>query len=235
MLNENQRKLVSEVCQRVPGNERDMLYHVSFDHPTEGKVFGQADTFDDDAFAQAKEGRIIVRHSVYRYSRGPYAVKAEKITPHKMGYSREYAAEDVAKSVGFMFWGESPHDDYESMEELAHAIRFERNTDEEKVQVNDMFRIGIADGCAVYVVASISGNRCNVEWRGLAADDYYDHHFGGGGTYAVSSVARYVLAEKGTRKLFHRNQEQGVDKPKAFEKLLAEYEKNHGFPCPVTL
>ncbi len=233
MLKAEQQKLVDEVAKRVPGNTV-VLHHVSFDHPTEGKVFGQANIFDDDAYAQAKEGRIIVCHLVYPYSHGPYAVKAEKLTSEKSGYSSNHAARGVAESVGFMFWGQSPIDDYKSMERLAHDIRFEQNTDEDRVQVNDMFTIGIGDGYAVYVVTGIRGNKCSVEWRGIANDDYYDHHFGGGGNYSVANVLRYTKRNKAARRLFG-TKGKNVNKTEAFETLLKEYEQNHGFPCPVSL
>lgn len=237
MLTDSQRKLVNEVAERAQGEGGSFLHTVMFDHPKKGKVFGVADMFDDDAFAQAKEGRIIVHDVVYPSSRGPYAVKAEKLTALSYRFGDRPEQDSLPGKLGFFTWGGCPKEDYCMLEGLAHEIRAERN-DREELMVNDMFSIGVADGSAEYVVTRVSGNRCDVEWRGFwNGDRYRDHHYQfGRKNVSVNDVVVYVPRARGIDPLPKRfGSKESIDKPKAFAKLMKEYEKTHGFPAPVEL
>ena len=65
-----------------------------------------------------------------------------------------------------------------------------------------MFRLGVADGLAFYVVVSVRGSKAEVEWRGFGADRYFDHHFKMGGTFSVKELGEYVLREQKMREVF---------------------------------
>lgn len=232
MLTEEQKQVVKELCDSTG---ESFLYIVMFDHPSQGKVFGKVDQYNDDAYAQAKKGRLIVEHVVFPASRGPYAVKAEKLTPLKTRFEGRPSQNTLAGKLGFFQWGNCPKEDYCALEGLVHEIRAERNKDD-GVQVNDMFSIGVADGSAEYVVTAVNGNRCTVEWRGFwNADAYTDHHFGWGRKSSLADVARYVDMKRGMAKIFGQQKGKPVDKPKAFKTLMGQYRKHHGFDAPVEL
>jgi hypothetical protein len=59
-----------------------------------------------------------------------------------------------------------------------------------------IFRIGVADGNATYLVTNVKGKYCTINWIGLCCDDYYDHHFRGGGVFQVKDVERYCSVGK---------------------------------------
>jgi hypothetical protein len=63
-----------------------------------------------------------------------------------------------------------------------------------------LFSIGVADGSANYVVTKVTKTKAHVDWVGIGADDYYDHHFGGGGVFPINDVKRYCRV--GRDKLF---------------------------------
>jgi len=62
------------------------------------------------------------------------------------------------------------------------------------IAVGKLFSIGVADGCAVYIVTKVNKNTCDVEWRGYGGSDrYIDHHYGWGRKgVAKSDIQRYV-------------------------------------------
>lgn len=95
--------------------------------------------------------------------------------------------------------------------DLVIDIAWRERWEEQAQKVNDAltrfgvgakFSIGVADGSANYVVTKVNKKTCVVAWRGFGADDYYDHHFGGGGTFPIADVSRYCRF--GRDKLFPR-------------------------------
>lgn len=70
------------------------------------------------------------------------------------------------------------------------------------LQPGKLFRIGVGDGYAWYVVVKVNKKTCKIEWRGFCGDRWYDHWFGIGGTFSKSKIASYVEYEDGMRKLF---------------------------------
>ena len=89
--------------------------------------------------------------------------------------------------------------EYEKLAKLANK------NPKKGVYANDMFKIGVADGAAHYVVTAVNGRNCKVEWRGFCGDSYYDHHFGMGGSFPKKDVQRYVESEKAMAKLFGKD------------------------------
>jgi hypothetical protein len=63
-----------------------------------------------------------------------------------------------------------------------------------------LFSVGVGDGSADYVVTKVTKTKAHVEWVGICGDDYYDHHFGGGGVFPLADVQRYCRV--GRDKLF---------------------------------
>ena len=71
-----------------------------------------------------------------------------------------------------------------------------------KPGVGSMFKIGVADGYAHYVVTAVKDTRCQVQWRGFSPDRYIDHHFEYRGMFPWKAVKRYVQFEIDDYKLF---------------------------------
>jgi len=232
-ITSSQREVIKEVRDRIQGGSgfADM---VMFDLP-KGKTFGLVGHYCKEAFEQAKNGRVIVYDLIRPYSRGPYTVKAEQLvaTDLKWGHNTERGS--LPRLLEFMQWGECPVNDYCSLEGLAHQIRAEKN-DGLAVRVNDFFQIGVADGCALYVVVALHGSKCDVEWRGFWNHDrYIDHHYGWGRKNCdLTDIERYVCGRKTIDQVLSVDlPEPQIDRSAAFKILAKEYEENFEFPAPV--
>lgn len=196
-------------------------YRVRFQHPERGLTFGIADMHCDEARDVGRQGRVIVAHAILPIR--PFVVAEGELTecPLAVGGQGKRLAD-----LGIWRWGIDPFDDYVALERLAHEIRAERNPAGRKVQVHDLFAIGVGDGSAHYVVTEVRGKNCRVEWRGFCPDRYIDHYFGWGRTAAMTDVARYTGRLAGLRSIFDKH---SVDKLRRFDELVADYETTHGF------
>lgn len=61
------------------------------------------------------------------------------------------------------------------------------------IAVGKLFSVGVADGCAVYIITKVN-KTCDVEWRGFGGGDRYTDHYFGWGRKGVdkADVQRYV-------------------------------------------
>jgi hypothetical protein len=76
------------------------------------------------------------------------------------------------------------------------------------VKVDKLFRIGVADGYAYYVITQVNKKTCSVEWRGYYnMDRYIDHYFGWGRTVPLKDVERYVGYGDALKVIFGKKQE----------------------------
>lgn len=171
-----------------------MRYQVKFQR--NGKtIFGivrYASSSDKDVQAAKARGEVIVDDAVYPVS---YSVKESDLTDIKSEFgsfdpkTREFVGGDELRQ--------------HVQAELKKAVEAnEAVTD--GVGVGSMFRVGVADGYASYVVTKVNKKTCKVEWRGFGADRYTDHHFGYGGTFKLDDVARYVEGERTMNRIFSK-------------------------------
>ena len=70
------------------------------------------------------------------------------------------------------------------------------------LHVGKLFRMGVADGYACYVVTKVNKTMAEVEWRGYAPDKYYDQVLGGGGTFPKKIISRLVEGEEMMNDIF---------------------------------
>lgn len=152
-----------------------MRYGVSFRAGQGAKTYyGIVDEYSDEAKKAKKEGFAIVEDLIRpRYYRVP-----------------EMALVDIS----FEEIDKICTEELEKAQKKADSV--------EGIKAGAMFTIGVADGCAFYVVTRVSGKTCFVEWRGFGGDRYYDHHFGSGGKFPVKEIERYVRVRQGLKKLF---------------------------------
>lgn len=170
-----------------------MRYQVKFQR--DGKtIFGivrYASSLDKDAQAAKARGEVIVDDAVFPVA---YRVKEADLTDIKSEFgsldpkTREFVGGDELRQY--------------VQAELKKAVEADEKV-KDGVGVGSMFRVGVADGYASYVVTKVNKKKtCKVEWRGFCADRWTDHHFGWGGTFKLDDVARYVESERATNRIF---------------------------------
>jgi hypothetical protein len=92
----------------------------------------------------------------------------------------------------------SEYDDY--LDKQYHLA--EKMAKKAKGLVGKMFRCGVGDGYASYVVVRESAKTATIEWRGFCADRWHDHIFGSGGTFDKKLIQREVKCTDGLREIF---------------------------------
>lgn len=93
---------------------------------------------------------------------------------------------------------DSEYDDYLDKEhELA-----QKTSKKAKGLVGKLFRVGVGDGYASYVVVKESARTATIEWRGFCADRWHDHVFGSGGAFDKKIIRREVKCAEGMEKIF---------------------------------
>jgi hypothetical protein len=154
-------------------------YQVKFQ--SRGKTtFGICEAYGEEAVAARARGEVIVSDAVLPVR---YRVREMEIV-------------DIPLEVGRY---DFKSDEYEGADEFHQHLAAECRKAKALsdglpagVQVGKLFGLGVADGTAWYVVTRVSKRTCRIEWRGFCLDRYYDHHFGAGGSFATSDVARYL-------------------------------------------
>lgn len=58
--------------------------------------------------------------------------------------------------------------------------------------VGKMFTVGVADGCAFYVVTKVNKKTVDVEWRGYHPDRWTDQMMGFGGRFPRENIERFT-------------------------------------------
>jgi hypothetical protein len=67
-----------------------------------------------------------------------------------------------------------------------------------------LFKIGVADGYAYYVVTRGGKRNVSVEWRNFGGDSYYDQILGGGGSFPRHCIEPLVEREEAFAKIFSK-------------------------------
>lgn len=156
-------------------------------------LFGIVDSYSDSAKRAARRGNIIIQDAVLPVS---YEVKEDS---NLIDIPMEIGRYDHAS--GDFVGGDEYH---QYVQDQYNITRAASNSLPTKVVPGKMFKIGVADGYACYVVVKTRSRLCDIEWRGFCLDRYHDHHFGSGGRFKSSDVLRYIKYEDGMRKLFSK-------------------------------
>lgn len=69
----------------------------------------------------------------------------------------------------------------------------ERKSKRVKGLVGKMISLGVADGCAYYVVTHATAKKVQIEWRGFCPDRWTDRVLGYGGSFDKSLIERLVF------------------------------------------
>ena len=154
-------------------------YQVKYQWEGETK-YGIVDRYGKEAKKYALENKLVIADAIIPQS---YVVLDEKVIDIPLDYPNEYDKHILVQ--------------FEKAQKLSDSLS-------EGVHVGNLFSIGVADGLAYYVVTKINKKTCAVEWRGFCPDRYTDHHFGWGGSFPISDIARYVCRTRGLSAIFAR-------------------------------
>lgn len=147
--------------------------------------YGIVEAFHEDAKKEAARGRTIVADLVRPTL---HSVRNSDVVDIPHG---DYSGSKWDEVLG-LHWGSGEAEDYRTLARLAARIKERGLPNDGKLHVGHQFSVGVGDGFASYVVTSIKGRTCQVEWRGWCGDRWTDHHFGWGGKFPVAEVTRYV-------------------------------------------
>lgn len=145
---------------------------------------------DSDVQEAAKRGEVLVDDAV---TTTVYLVKESDLTDIDFACGHYDRAKD--ELVGGDEFQQHVYAEHKKALEASARI-------ESGVGVGSMFRIGVGDGYAHYVVTKVNKKTCKVEWRGFCLDRWTDHHFGWGGTFPLDEVARHVERGRALERLF---------------------------------
>jgi hypothetical protein len=177
--------------------------------------YGIVEEHHEDTKKEAERGHTLVSDLVRPTL---FSVKNSDVVDIPHGLSGKWD-----EALGF-FWGGGEAEDYRTLAWLAAEIKERTIPNDGKLHVGHQFSIGVADGSAHYVVTSIKGKACQVEWRGWCEDRWTDHHFGWGGRFSVADITRYV--RPGRQNLFGKNVSV-KDLVKKYDTLLKEFKEKY--------
>ena len=76
----------------------------------------------------------------------------------------------------------------------------------EGIHKGKMFSVGVADGCAFYVITKVNKKSVRIEWRGFHPDNWVDQTLGYGGSFPTHCIENHVKYADGMKKLFGKKQ-----------------------------
>ena len=157
----------------------DDLYQVKFTDPAGVTHYGIAESYGEDAERARESGNVLVGDAILP---AQYEVPVGSVTPLDI-------------------------DDGEFDQYIEAEFKKAREASAEAgpgVVVGKLFRIGVGDGYAWYVVTKVRRSSCDVAWRGFSGDRWADHHYGYGRKASVKDVGRYISWDKWADKTFGR-------------------------------
>lgn len=168
-------------------NEIPDLYRVKYRQKGGRKWrFGTVEKYNDEAKkAWISRRLLLVNDAVYPVS-------------HWVDYDN---SEVVA--IPFGHWDPDNLDEYDQHienESQKHKARAAAST----TLKDKIFHVGVADGCASYVIVKENKKTVKVEWRNFGGDAYYDAFMGMGGTFDKSRIEPFVNRTEGLAALFAR-------------------------------
>ena len=194
---------------------------VKYVSPTRGTTYGVVESYDDKSVAK---GKVAVSHAVFPHAE---VVPQDGLTkvPYVLG-SPSFYRRDLGIS-----WGIDEYHDYVALQQLLHELRASKN-ESGKIEVGDLFAVGVADGAAHYCVTKVFKRTCRVEWRGFCLDRWHDHHFGWGGTFPIADIERYVDKDNEAREAHSRSHQRIEATKAAFGELVKDFADRFGEAPP---
>jgi hypothetical protein len=154
-------------------------------------LFGIVDRFHEQAKELWKENKIVVTEPVYG---DQYEVDLNEFDVEEQPLTWGELDPETRMPI------ETEYDRYVCKEYKEHLARSDKAG--EGVKKHRLFRIGVADGFAWYVVTSAGKKNVKIEWRGFCADNYFDPTLRGGGTFPIHCVEHHIRFMDGMKKIF---------------------------------
>lgn len=170
-------------------------YRVKFTDAKGTVLFGIVRSYGEEAEKAIAEGRYVVDDAVLPTA---HLVQQNAVTEIPFDWSKQVRDPET--------WRLIEGDEYDLYVEASLAAHYEQSAanPDDRVCKGDLFTVGVADGCAYYVVVRVNKKSIRVEWRGFCPDHYVDSVLGYGGSFPRERIERLVLAHKGMQKLFQR-------------------------------
>jgi len=134
------------------------------------------------------------QYGVHKSKREGYATVSDAI----LGTLHELPIESLTEIQ--CSW--DPPDEFQQFVESEYQKAVKLSDSLSGLQPGKLFSVGVADGCAYYVVTKVNKRSVKVEWRGFQGDRYTDQVLGYGGSFPRDTIERIVLAEEGMREIF---------------------------------
>jgi hypothetical protein len=170
-------------------------YQVKFQNGTE-TVYGVVrcvNSSDMEVQTAAQRGCCIVDHAVLPVA---YEVAEDRLIDIPLACGDYDPATD-------RFTGCDEYNTY--VQAQRDQVRQQQEVLPEGLVPGKMFRLGVGDGYAYYVVTRVGKTKTRVEWRGFCMDRWQDYHFGLGGSFPTEDVERYVRLEDSRRQLWRKH------------------------------
>jgi hypothetical protein len=108
--------------------------------------------------------------------------------------------------IPFDYDPEKGHDEYTQFVEDEFE-KAQKLSNESPTLVNKIFRVGVADGYACYIVTAVTKTRATIERRKFCMDDWADQYLGYGGTFNRDRIEDMVDWEESRFKFFEKAKE----------------------------
>jgi hypothetical protein len=143
--------------------------------------YGEHDTYSDDVKKEWAKGYIIVEDAITPQA---HALKVSDCEIVKIPYGNWDNDE---------YWNHLD-EELKKAQEKSEAVK--------NGYVGKLFSLGVADGCAYYVVIKETARKVKVEWRGFCPDRYVDQILGYGGTFDKNVIVPHIERQEAMAKLF---------------------------------
>lgn len=169
------------------------MYQVKVTQKTDPEhiLFGRVDRYHDEVDAMWKDKKIIITEPVYQQQ---YIIDLRHFDVEDQPFTWGEMDEETRMPTGSEF------DRYIFKEYKEHVKRSDDAG--AGIKKHKMFTVGVADGCAHYVVTSAGKKNVKIEWRGFAPDNYFDMTLGGGGSFPRHCIEPHIRYTEGMDKLF---------------------------------
>jgi hypothetical protein len=155
-----------------PFKELDSFLHVRWTDEDGDVRYGTVETYDDESEG-LWPGAVMVSDCIYPVRHPLPLERVESFLTHNYGKDTRWDAfeADAHREA-----------EYRKAAEKSDALP-------DGCHVGKLFSVGVADGCAWYVITRVSAKSVHLEWRGYHCDNYHDQVLGWGGSFPKSKIA----------------------------------------------
>jgi len=155
------------------------MYQVKFTDDDVGVVYGLADKHSTEGLRAAAQGKVRVRDVL---TGQPYVVDPLAVTDIPIGVPVQHSTTGV--------WVNDDEIGRYIAEELRKAEEVSASLP--ALAEGKLFTVGVADGCAYYLVTHVAKKLVRVEWRGFHPDAWRCPVLGMGGQFPRAYIEKFL-------------------------------------------